>query len=161
MSQTDSPLGTAPIGKLVLQLAIPGHAGAVCQYIIQRRGPHVCRSHRGCRRCRACGRRRVCAGGDDDHRDRRAHRLRRRSADEHSHGAARHGRRTADRREQLLSAARAQRARDRAAARVPAADPVHLRVQRGSVGVRRGVFYDLCLGHGVRGDELRPQPRSR
>lgn len=161
MSQTDSPLGTAPIGKLVLQLAIPAMLAQFVNILYSVVDRMYVGHIAGCRRCRACGRRRVCAGGDDDHRDRRAHRLRRRSADEHSHGAARHGRRTADRREQLLSAARAQRARDRAAARVPAADPVHLRVQRGSVGVRRGVFYDLCLGHGVRGDELRPQPRSR
>ena len=33
MSQTDSPLGTAPVGKLVLQLAIPAmlaHREACC-----------------------------------------------------------------------------------------------------------------------------------
>ena len=134
-----------------------GDAGTVCQYSIQRGRSHVCRPHRGRGRCGAGRCRRVRACGDHDNRHRCAHRLRRRTADEHPHGAARHGRCPPDHHEQLLPFAGAERAGDRAAAHFQAADPVHLRVQRGPVGLRAGVFYDLRFRHCVRITELRTQ----
>ena len=147
MSQTDSPLGTAPVGKLVLQLAIPAMLAQfvnILYSVVDRMYVgHIAGA--GDAALAGVG---VCApvvtmitaigaligfGGGPLM-------------------SIRMGRRDMDGARQIvansfLSAARAQRARDRAAARVPAADPVHLRVQRGTVGVRRGVFYDLCLGH--------------
>ena len=107
-----------------------GDAGAVCQYFVQRGRPHVCRPYCGLGRGCARGRGRVRPGRDHDHRVRCAGRLRRRAAHEHPHGAARHGRRAADRRQQLLSAAGALGAGDRPGAGVPAADPVCLRRER-------------------------------
>ena len=134
-----------------------GDAGTVCQYSIQRGRSHVCRPHRGRGRCGAGRCRRVRACGDHDNRHRCAHRLRRRTADEHPHGAARHGRRPSDHHEQLLPFAGAERAGDRATAHFQAADLVHLRLQRATVGLRAGVLYDLCFRHGVRITELRTQ----
>ena len=134
-----------------------GHAGTVCQYSIQRGRSHVCRPHRGCGRCGAGRCRRVRACGNYDNRHRRSHWLRRRTADEHPHGAARHGRRPSDYHEQLLPFAGAERAGNCAAAHFQAADSVRFRVQRGPVGLRAGVFYDLRFRHCVRIAELRTQ----
>ena len=151
MSQTDSPLGTAPVGKLVLQLAIPAMLAQFVNILYS----VVDRMYVG--HIAGAGDAALAGVGDHDYRHRCAHRLRRRTADEHPHGAARHGRRTSDHHEQLLPFAGAERAGDRAAAYFQAADPVHLRLQRAPVGLRAGVLYDLCFRHGVRITELRTQ----
>ena len=87
MQQAETPLGTAPEGKLVLQLAIPAMLAQfvnILYSVVDRMYVgHIAGSGRGCAR----GRGRVRPGRDHDHRVRCAGRLRRRAAHEHPHGA--------------------------------------------------------------------------
>ena len=140
MSQTDSPLGTAPVGKLVLQLAIPAMLAQfvnILYSVVDRMYVgHIAGA--GDAALAGVG---VCApvvtmitaigaligfGGGPLM-------------------SIRMGRRDMD------------GAGDRAAAHFQAADPVHFRVQRRPVGLRAGVLHDLCFRHGVRITELRTQ----
>ena len=148
MSQTDSPLGTAPVGKLVLQLAIPAMLAQfvnILYSVVDRMYVgHIAGA--GDAALAGVG---VCAPV--------VTMITAIGALIGFGGAARHGRRTADHHEQLLPIAGAERAGNCAAAHFQAADPVHLRVQRGPVGLRAGVFYDLRFRHCVRIAELRTQ----
>ncbi len=156
MSQTDSPLGTAPVGKLVLQLAIPAMLAQfvnILYSVVDRMYVgHIAGA--GDAALAGVG---VCApvvtmitaigaligfGGGPLMSIRMGRR---------------DGRRPSDHHEQLLPFAGAERAGDRAAAYFQAADSVHLRLQRAPVGLRAGVLYDLCFRHCVRITELRTQ----
>ena len=156
MAQTDSPLGTAPVGKLVLQLAIPAMLAQfvnILYSVVDRMYVgHIAGA--GDAALAGVG---VCApvvtmitaigaligfGGGPLMSIRMGGATWTAPSDYH---------------EQLLPFAGAERAGDRAAAHFQAADPVHLRLQRRPVGLRAGVLYDLCFRHGVRITELRTQ----
>ena len=68
MSQTDSPLGTAPVGKLVLQLTIPAMLAQFVNILYGVVDRMYVRPYRGCGRCGAGRCRRVRACGDHDNR---------------------------------------------------------------------------------------------